>query len=409
MPPTSRDSELDAARIVEHVTGRVLTPYDRCVECGEFHDTSAPVNGRYDFHQGQDGALEVTLATSSVAERNERQWNPYITPRPAPSLRFRWHVIVDSTAKVRAPRGRKRDRAAKGFFEAVSPALAELEQRRVSHWAMWSTCSGAPFHEPACPYGVLDRAGVTSVWSAEPAGEGTGEISIAVLFGYDAMPAFDEEGEQRRRAAQRRKELAKGDTWSVPHADIRDGRRLGPVQWSFDPGFISRLEEQRADGERLEAECIRAVARGRLSEPEIAECARKEVDARIAMARAMTWQEVLPPPPGARRADTGMDLVDLLEFEFSLHTDLEEKLLRDDPPRAMREVFFWLTWTRAPAWYRLARHSPVPQRAPELPDGVTGVWVGCQTDGTQVLHWDAETGWNRHGLEVPLLASVCRG
>ncbi|MFE3471954.1 hypothetical protein ACFXOI_09900 [Streptomyces bacillaris] len=123
MPSHSRKGELDAARIVERVTGRVLTPYDRCDECDGFHDMSTPANGRYDFHQGQDGALEVTLATSGVAERNEQQWSPYISPHPAPALSRSWHVVVDSRARAKALRGKKGARDSKELLETVGSPL----------------------------------------------------------------------------------------------------------------------------------------------------------------------------------------------------------------------------------------------------------------------------------------------
>lgn len=123
----------------------------------------------------------------------------------------------------------------------------------------------------------------------------------------------------------------------------------------------------------------------------------------------MTWQEGLSSLPEPRKADAGTDLVDLLENEFSLHTDLAKKLLRADPARGRREVFFWLTWTRAPVWNRLARHGLVPDRDPELPNGVTGVWVGYLGDHTRVLHWGAKAGWTCHNPAAGSLpASICR-
>ncbi|MFK0043918.1 hypothetical protein ACIQU4_07395 [Streptomyces sp. NPDC090741] len=36
------------------MTVRNLAPYDRCIECGDFHDIRTSTNGRYDFHQVDD-------------------------------------------------------------------------------------------------------------------------------------------------------------------------------------------------------------------------------------------------------------------------------------------------------------------------------------------------------------------
>ncbi|MFB6522177.1 hypothetical protein [Streptomyces sp. NPDC056401] len=404
---SSQESELAAARIVERVAGRKVEPYDECVECGAYHDGGGSTSGRYDFHQGEDGALEVTFATSRVAERNQRDWNRYLTPSRAPTLGSRWHVMVDSAVKTKAPRGKKGARESREFLEAVVPALEEMERRGVSDLPMGKTCDSAPFHDPACPYGVLSRAGVVSAW-AEPEAEGAGEITAGVLFGFDGMPAFDEEDEKKKEAGRRKKARAKGEGErpdSEPAASVEAS--LGPVR-SFAPDFIARLESRRADDELREAACLRTAFPGRLPESEVVERARRIVDERIELAKAVTWREGLPSLPRPRGADAGTDLVDLLEGEFSLHPDLAAKLLRADSRRVRREVFFWLTWTRAPAWNRLVREGLLPGRAPELPAGVTGIWVGFLADRAQVLHWTAETGWIRHSPEDPLPASVCR-
>ncbi|MER8265700.1 hypothetical protein ABT007_16065 [Streptomyces griseus] len=93
--------------------------------------------------------------------------------------------------------------------------------------------------------------------------------------------------------------------------------------------------------------------------------------------------------------------MDLLKVEFGLHEDLALKLnAASDRPR--REVFFWLTWMRSSAWHRLAAPGLPPSRSPNVPAGITGLWVGCLLDQTHVLHWDHDTGWTRHPLPNPL-------
>ncbi|MFF9503488.1 hypothetical protein [Streptomyces sp. NPDC014656] len=404
MASSTGESELQAARIVECMTGQRVEPYDKCVECDDFHDKSTPVNGRYDLHVGQVGALEVTLATSRVAERNARDWEPYSSPQPAPLLSDHWHVGVESTAKAKTPRGRKEARDSQDFLEVVSSALAELERRGVSDLAWGSSCFSDPFHDPDCPYGKLRRAGVQ--FARAMSGDGTGAISVAVLYGFDAMPAADEVGDRKKAERLQRKQEAKEGRKPTPKSAEPDG--LGPVEWSFNPGFVAHLEGRRAEDEQREMAAIRSLFADQLSESEVFERAREEVARRIDLARTMTWRERLPSLPEARKADAGTDLVDLLEVEFSLHPDLAVKLLRADPCRVRREVFFWLTWMRAPAWNRLTRHGLLPARDPELPDGVTGVWVGSLTDPSHVLHWDHETGWARHDPPDSLLASICR-
>ncbi|MFE1783160.1 hypothetical protein ACFW9F_11360 [Streptomyces sp. NPDC059506] len=398
------ESELHAARILECVIGQRVEPYDKCVECDDFHDKSTPVNGRYDLHVGQVGALEVTFATSRVAERNARNWEPYFSQQSAPLLRDHWHVVVENTAKNKAPRSKKEARGSQKFLEAISSALAELERRGVSDVGWGSPCFSDPFHDPECPYGKLRRAGVQ--FARVMSGDGAGAISVAVVYGYDAMPAADEEGDRKEAEKLQKKQQAKEGRKLVSKTAEPD--KIGPVQWSFNPGFIAHLESRRAEDEQREAAFIRSIFADHLFESEIVERAREEVARRIDLARTMTWRQQLPPLPEARKADAGTDLVDLLEVEFSLHSDLAAKLLRADPRRVRREVFFWLTWMRAPAWNRLTRHGLLPARDPELPDGVTGVWVGSLTDPSHVLHWDGETGWVRHDPPDSLISSICR-
>ncbi|BBJ37432.1 hypothetical protein SSPO_001500 [Streptomyces antimycoticus] len=405
MPSNSSESELHAARIVQYVTGRRLEPYDTCPECGDYHDTSAPSNGRYDFHQAENGALEVTRATSRTAERNERSWNPYLTPHPAPALHARWHLMVDSTARAKAPRSKKAGRESGEFLEQVGPALAELERHGVSHAWVESTCPSSPWHDPDCPYGALARVGVKAAF-AEPVSGGAGSICVSVLFGYDDMPAFDGEDERKKEARRQKKQHAKTGMKPVP-ATKPDASRLGLVHWSFNPAFVARLESRRDDDIHQEAERMRTLSGDRLPASEILERAREAVDEKITLAKTMTWREQLPPQPGPRTADAGTELVDLLETEFSLHPDLAAKLRRAHPRRTRREVFFWLTWTRSSAWCRLTRHAALPARAPELPEGVTGVWVGCLTDRTQILYGDT-AGWTRHSLVGSLPVSICQ-
>ncbi|MDP9612840.1 hypothetical protein [Streptomyces demainii] len=227
-----------------------------------------------------------------------------------------------------------------------------------------------------------------------------------MLFGYDDMPAFDEEGERKKKARQQKKEQAKEGRKPIPAAGP-DASDLGLVQWSFNPAFIARLESRRDEDVRQEAEHMRALFGDRLPASEILERAREAVEERITLAKTMTWRERLPPQPGPRTADAGTELVDLLEAEFSLHPDLAAKLRRAHPRRTRREVFFWLAWTRSSAWHRLTRHTALPARAPQLPEGVTGVWAGCLTDRTQVLYGDTN-GWIRHSLVGSLPVSICQ-
>ncbi|TXJ77934.1 hypothetical protein E2C11_16960 [Streptomyces lavendulae] len=116
----------------------------------------------------------------------------------------------------------------------------------------------------------------------------------------------------------------------------------------------------------------------------------------------MTWRTALPAkPPPIADADGGTELVELLEVEFGLHEDLALKL-NAASDRPCREVFFWLTWMRSSAWHRLADPGLLPQRSPNVPAGITGLWGGCLLDRTHVLYWDRNAGWTRHPLPDPL-------
>ncbi|MER8027829.1 hypothetical protein ABTZ78_02455 [Streptomyces bauhiniae] len=147
---------------------------------------------------------------------------------------------------------------------------------------------------------------------------------------------------------------------------------------------------------------MRALFPGRYSDAELSELAHREVGERIACARSLTWRTALPAkPPPIADADGGTELVELLEVEFGLHEDLALKL-NAASDRPCREVFFWLTWMRSSAWHRLADPGLLPQRSPNVPAGITGLWVGCLLDRTHVLHWDRDAGWTRHPLPDPL-------
>ena len=394
MPRASDPVELRAAGVLRYCTGETVEPYDHCPRCGDFHEVRADLNGRFDFMCGGDRAVEVTQVTSSVAERNRRSWEPYLKERTVPELNLGWHVVFESTAKA-THGGRKGHPRFRDALTVISPALAELERRGVHRFTLGTACIEHPFHEEACPYGVLGSAGVASGYSV-PSDTTTGYISAGLLTGYDQMPAFNPD----HWAGKAKKNRRQGKP--PPPSPLPEPPRMGPVLWSFDPGFLASLEKRRAEDERKSAETKRALLPGRHTDAELAELARREVSERIALARSLTWRTALPAkPPPIADADGGTELVDLLEVEFGLHEDLALKLnAASDRPR--REVFFWLTWMRSSAWHRLAAPGLLPQRSPNVPAGITGLWVGCLLDETHVLHWGHDTGWTRHPLPNPL-------
>ncbi|WP_447925124.1 hypothetical protein [Georgenia muralis] len=62
-----------------------------------------------------------------------------------------------------------------------------------------------------------------------------------------------------------------------------------------------------------------------------------------------------------------------------------------------RHVFIWATWTSSlPVQFELEdRGQPVPDTAPDLPDGVTHVWVAGTTSSAGCLVWFPDRGWWR--------------
>ncbi|QIY58730.1 hypothetical protein HEP86_34945 [Streptomyces sp. RPA4-5] len=387
--------ELRTAGVLRFCTGETVEPYDSCPLCGEFHDVRADRNGRYDLMCGRDLAVETTLVTSSVAEQNRRSWEPYLQERPKSELSLGWHVVFESTAKATYG-GRKEGPRFKDALTVISPALAELERRGVTNFGPGTACIEQPVHEKGCPYRILGAAGV-SFGCSVPSEAGTGFISAGLLTGYDQMPAFNPDHWAKRAEKNLRQEKP------APPSPVPKPPQMGLVQWSFDPGLIAVLEERRDEDERKWAEVTRALFPGRRTAAELNELARREVSGRIALARSLAWQTSLPAkPPPIGDADGSTELVELLNVEFGLHEDLASKLnAASDRPR--REVFFWLTWMRSSAWCRLADPGLLPQRPPNVPTGITGVWVGSLLDDAHVLHWDRDTGWTRHPLPNPLL------
>ncbi|MGF0168926.1 hypothetical protein ACQRET_33670, partial [Streptomyces koyangensis] len=354
----------------------------------------AAFDGRFDFMCGGDRAVEVTQVTSSVAERNRRSWEPYLKKRAVPELNLGWQMVFESTAKATYG-GRKGNPRFRDALTVISPALAELERRGVHRFTPGTACVEHPFHEEACPYRVLGSAGVAFGCSV-PSETSTGYVSAGLLTGYDQMPASNPDHWAGKAERNRRQGKP------PPPSPLPEPLRMGPVLWSFDPGFLASLEKRRAEEERKSAETTRALFPGRHTDAELAELARRDVSERITLARSLTWRTALPAnPPPIADADGGTELVALLEVEFGLHEDLALKLnAASDQPR--REVFFWLTWTRSSAWHRLAAPGLLPLRSPNVPAGITGLWVGCLLDQTYVLHWDHNTGWTRHPLPNPL-------
>ncbi|MFD4998546.1 hypothetical protein [Streptomyces buecherae] len=312
-----------------------------------------------------------------------------------PELSLGWHVVFESTAKATYG-GRKGHPRHKDALTVISPALAALERRGVNSFGPGTACIEQPFHEEACPYGILGAAGVAFGCSVRIE-TSAGYISAGLLTGYDQMPAFNP-GHWANRAEKNRR---RGKP--PPPSPVPELPQMGPVLWSFNPSFLTLLENRRAEDERKSAETTRALFPGRHTDAELAELARREVSERIAYARCMSWRASLPAkPPLIADADGGTELVELLEVEFGLHEDLASKLnAASDRPH--REMFFWLTWLRSSAWRRLADPGLLPQRSPNVPAGITGLWVGCLLDKSHVLHWGRDTGWTRYPLPDPLL------
>lgn len=298
-----RDSreELDAWRITQTLLNAPLTPYDRCPRCRQFHDKhGGHLNGRYDFHIGDIGALEVTVLTSGAAERNHEAWEPFIGEHHAKGLRNSWLVLVDATARAR--RG-------KDFISRITPALATLEETNISYVSPWSGCAGSITHDPRCPVPLLIdgmRVQVAEVISGD---REKPSIYIGTILGFDQMSSMPRKSK------------------------------------SFEHKSSSSMNS---------------------------------------------------PVHG------GSDLITLIEAEFRMKSDLAKKLGMAAKNRSRREVFFWLTWTRASAWSRLERTGGLPKYEPRVPDGITGLWVGFRGLCTEVLYWSKTGGWRRYHLSAKM-------
>ncbi|NJP30154.1 hypothetical protein FLW53_39395 [Microbispora sp. SCL1-1] len=302
-----RHEELDAWRIAQTVLNTSLTPYDKCPQCCQFHDKhSKHFNSRYDFHVGEIGALEVTVLTSDVAERNREAWGPFIGENDVAGLQNSW--IVQVTATARAVIGSKSSRRGKDFISRITPALAALEATSTFYVSRWSGCAGSITHDPRCPVPLLIGMGV-QIAEAISSDREEPSIHICTVLGFEEMR-------------------------STPKKSTSSEHEVSPSM-------------------------------------------------------------SLP-------VHGGSDLVTLVEAELAMKPDLAEKLGMAAKNRTRREVFFWLTWTRASAWRRLERTGGLPEYEPCVPDGITGLWVGFRGLCTEVLYWSRTGGWRRYHLSAEM-------
>lgn len=90
-------------------------------------------------------------------------------------------------------------------------------------------------------------------------------------------------------------------------------------------------------------------------------------------------------------------LVEAIEQEFTEKEDLALKLNMSNRPE--KHVFFWARMSRYRA-FRALRLDELPQRDPQVPGGITAVWVGLFNQPQRAFFWSQASGWKRVGMSV---------
>jgi hypothetical protein len=95
---------------------------------------------------------------------------------------------------------------------------------------------------------------------------------------------------------------------------------------------------------------------------------------------------------------TGPDLNRYVALALKHASDVPEKLLRHSPD-GPKHAFIWVGISSLyPGWSSMRDPTgALPLDEPDLPDGVTDIWLATFMRGQETLHLAAGRGWERTG------------
>ena len=95
-----------------------------------------------------------------------------------------------------------------------------------------------------------------------------------------------------------------------------------------------------------------------------------------------------------------------VQFLTDTAPDVPRKLAASGYPE--RQAFIWATVTTPHEIASILDGDALPTEAPDLPDGVTHLWVGGWYAGPRTLYWRPDHGWSEAyrippdgGIELP--------
>jgi hypothetical protein len=95
-----------------------------------------------------------------------------------------------------------------------------------------------------------------------------------------------------------------------------------------------------------------------------------------------------------------------VQFLTDTAPDVPRKLAASGYPE--RQAFIWATVTTPHEIASILDGDALPTEAPDLPDGVTHLWVGGWYAGPRTLYWRPDNGWSEAyrippdgGIELP--------
>jgi hypothetical protein len=95
-----------------------------------------------------------------------------------------------------------------------------------------------------------------------------------------------------------------------------------------------------------------------------------------------------------------------VQFLTDTAPDVPRKLAASGYPE--RHAFIWATVTTPYEIASILDGDALPTEAPDLPDGVTHLWVGGWYAGPRTLYWRPDHGWSEAyrippdgGIELP--------
>jgi hypothetical protein len=80
------------------------------------------------------------------------------------------------------------------------------------------------------------------------------------------------------------------------------------------------------------------------------------------------------------------------QFLTDTAPDVPQKLAASGHPE--RHAFIWATFTTPYEIASILDGDAFPTQAPQLPDGVTHLWVGAWYARTRTLYWRPDHGWS---------------